>query len=72
MADCKDTLLRIKEYGNSNVKKNGKVREYYYYIMNKPNKRKVKLSKSNKEFEILNDIKIVPIFAVQRNNSNEN
>jgi len=70
MADCKDTLLRIKEYGNSNVKKNGKVREYYYYIINKPNKRKVKLSKSNKEFEILNDIKIVPIFAV-RNNSNE-
>lgn len=68
--NCKDTLIRIKEYGFSNVKKDGKVREYYYYIMNKPSKRKVKFNKSEKEFETNNSIKIVPIFAV-RNNSNE-
>ena len=68
--DCKDTLIRIKEYGFSNVKKDGKVREYYYYIINKPSKRKVKFNKSEKEFETNNSIKIVPIFAV-RNNSNE-
>lgn len=69
-ANCVNMLLHIQEKCCDNLRiTDNKVRDYYYYIKNTPNKRVI-TRKNGKTMTVFNNAKAIPIFAI-RNRRNE-